>query len=1143
MSTQYCASRVDVKRIGFACRRAVACLVITAVCLLGYGCSESSDSPVEAPGLPLGPLGPIIEVPVRLSGSDADPAAEAIPLLAYEGKSQDYSDDHPDFPGLFVSYRVILLAFHLDTTVGEANEILEAIDAEIVGGLPGVASESEGIIVLRVKASDHDELALILQSLGSDLRVLSVAPDVLFEPTVCTPLDPKTQARWSWEDTPQGKNWGLELSRVPQMWNLNAALEKSGGRTFVGVLDTGFHPNHEDLVYVENQTPGRIEFHGTHVAGIIGATFGNGLGVDGINPFSDLIVRGARFWVSSDPYIGRASMGEIMCSELFALFQNHDEIGVINISLGYNWLEKGVNTNGNTRVHELVGAQGKIFSLSQNLWHVVGHSRPLIVSSAGNDSSRDPAWGDQDARWASPINNAALEHGVSNIFVIESISNTPGAMGGATRAISSAVGGHFSAPGVEILSTYWFKADPGNEAAYDLKSGTSMASPHVAGLVSYLLAIDADLNHDQLRELLFLNGEEVDGRAKKRVDAFASALDIDRIRGNDAVLRMMLDIDDGTSDGNCRVNLERSEVFLGEDADGDGGVGDGSIDMADFRRWRDWLLYVEQEPDLDGGTDHPKKDVNENGEVEFGFFENIYPRGDFNGDGKLSLDATSYVPGAVQADLTDLDVLQLLFDDPDYDEADLPDLVHSADIEIEVAGCFDMAGAWRVESSIWIPDEDAPFQTHRYSDDATSFIHTIPEFHGGEYLVRVEVLDASEGVIAAKQEMFPCTLGSDARWEPFADLAGLRWEFNTDQPIKTKVAIAGNGTIYVASDKLHALNPDGSEKWVYDICGLGWSSPTIDPLLDRIYIGIFAAQKAGLAAIEPWGEPAWIFRTELFNGASFFASPAVDSMGKVYAIASDDYLYRIDPVLGYMDWRFRISTGGFLPISSPAIDDRRETIYVGCGGAANDGNYYLLALTYNDNDADSKWLFPTGGPIRSSPAIGSDGTVYVGCDDDFLYAVAPGGTGLWTFQTERDVVTSPAIGEDGTIYIGSEDSHLYALNPDGTEKWRFETPRAIESSPAVGADGTIYVGSGDEYLYAIFPDGKLKWRYLTDRDIQRRYPLNGSPAISENGTIYIGSENTNLYAIDGKPDIPGLADSIWPECHRDNRNSQRVPAP
>jgi hypothetical protein len=133
-------------------------------------------------------------------------------------------------------------------------------------------------------------------------------------------------------------------------------------------------------------------------------------------------------------------------------------------------------------------------------------------------------------------------------------------------------------------------------------------------------------------------------------------------------------------------------------------------------------------------------------------------------------------------------------------------------------------------------------------------------------------------------------------------------------------------------------------------------------------------------------------------------------------------------------------------------------------------NAVLRSKTWVKEIGTLKWKFETGGLVISSPAIGSDGTVYVGSNDSYLYAINPDGTLKWKFETEGSVESSPAIGSDGTVYVGSRDTHLYAINPDGTLKWKFETEDYVTSSPAIGDDGTVYVGSDDGYLYAIYSD-------------------------------------------------------------------------
>ena len=66
------------------------------------------------------------------------------------------------------------------------------------------------------------------------------------------------------------------------------------------------------------------------------------------------------------------------------------------------------------------------------------------------------------------------------------------------------------------------------------------------------------------------------------------------------------------------------------------------------------------------------------------------------------------------------------------------------------------------------------------------------------------------------------------------------------------------------------------------------------------------------------------------------------------------------------------------------------------------------------------------------------------------------------------MASSPAIGSDGTVYVGSMDNKLYAINgKSGVKLWEFETGGRVYSSPAIGSDGTVYVGSADNKLYAI----------------------------------------------------------------------------
>ncbi|MCX5894202.1 MAG: PQQ-binding-like beta-propeller repeat protein, partial [Proteobacteria bacterium] len=192
-------------------------------------------------------------------------------------------------------------------------------------------------------------------------------------------------------------------------------------------------------------------------------------------------------------------------------------------------------------------------------------------------------------------------------------------------------------------------------------------------------------------------------------------------------------------------------------------------------------------------------------------------------------------------------------------------------------------------------------------------------------------------------------------------------------------------------------------------------------------------------------------------------------------------------------WEF--ATGNYV-FSSPAIGSD-GTVYVGSA----DNKLYAISA-----DGSKKWEFATGDSVHSSPAIGSDGTVYVGSYDNKLYALNPNGSKKWEFATGGGVWSSPAIGSDSTVYVGSDDNKLYALNPNGSKKWEFATGGYVESSPAIGSDGTVYVG-GNYTLYALNPDGSKKWEFATGDWVW------SSPAIGSDGTVYVGSWDNKLYAI------------------------------
>lgn len=291
------------------------------------------------------------------------------------------------------------------------------------------------------------------------------------------------------------------------------------------------------------------------------------------------------------------------------------------------------------------------------------------------------------------------------------------------------------------------------------------------------------------------------------------------------------------------------------------------------------------------------------------------------------------------------------------------------------------------------------------------------------------------------------------------------------------------------------------------------------------------------------------------TGREVICSPAIAADGTVYFAVLDRFIALTAG--GELKWQYLTGLQGS---SSPAIG-ADGTIYIGTAfnrvvaippspeGAPDAGGEGLAALPL----MSFKWRHETGDDVDSPPAIGADGTIYVGCDDGSLYAINADGSLKWQFGTGDEIGTSPAIGADGTIYVCTSEfgSPLYAINPDGSAKWQSDPELLFDHSPAIAEDGTIiaasswgqvaafdpngqmrwqhdfgeeggapscapaigpggmvYVGCDDGRLCRITPDGRgVKWQYATGGEIS------SCPAVDAEGTVYVGSLDNSLYAI------------------------------
>jgi len=213
---------------------------------------------------------------------------------------------------------------------------------------------------------------------------------------------------------------------------------------------------------------------------------------------------------------------------------------------------------------------------------------------------------------------------------------------------------------------------------------------------------------------------------------------------------------------------------------------------------------------------------------------------------------------------------------------------------------------------------------------------------------------------------------------------------------------------------------------------------------------------------------------------------------------STQYVSKVSINSYNLKWKLSIESGSSISPSAPAVGDD-GTLYMG----SQDGKVYAISA-----GGSIKWSFATGKTVRSTPAIGADGTIYIPSQDGKLYALTKEGSKKWEFAIGSSFLdASPALAADGTIYLGSDDGKVYAINPGGTRNWEFVTGGKIRSSVAIRPDNALVVTSNDKKVYVLNPDGTQKWQFTASATI------NSSPALGADGTVYVGDDAGKFFAI------------------------------
>lgn len=270
--------------------------------------------------------------------------------------------------------------------------------------------------------------------------------------------------------------WGLELLEIPKMW------EKTKGKGItVSVLDTGVHGDHPAL---KNRVKGFVVIdslgrritatpyfdggnHGTHVCGTVaGGKTASGVSI-GVAPEADLLAGGV--------LIGNSTLRTLVEGISWSIENGAD---VINMSLGMSY-------------YEPLFAQ--VFDMLINQYDV------LPVVAVGNENH----------------GNTSCPGNAHNAFSIGAVEMLPESELGITFFSSGAslvfpddapnrlvTKPDVSAPGAQVYSAVPPTKQANGSFEYTYMDGTSMATPHVAGVVALLLAGEPKVPVTKIVEVL-----------------------------------------------------------------------------------------------------------------------------------------------------------------------------------------------------------------------------------------------------------------------------------------------------------------------------------------------------------------------------------------------------------------------------------------------------------------------------------------------------------------------------------------------------------------------------------------------------------------------------------------------------------------
>jgi parallel beta-helix repeat protein len=400
------------------------------------------------------------------------------PMVTGETIDQESNikNDHTEDTLLFK-----LAPSNFPTGQSEADFINELTSSQLIPGVVDISHYPHvGLYKMQLDLSISVENALKILSL--DPRIQYAEPDFIMTlDAIKTPNDAKYSFLWGLNNSGQTGGTADADIDAAEAWTIS----NGSSDIVVAVIDTGVDYNHPDLTanmwknpnetvdgidndgngyiddiygidaYNDDSDPMDDHSHGTHCSGTIGGVGNNSIGVVGVN------------WNVS-----------IMALKFISKFNSGPTSDAIE-TINYMIMMKENGTNIKVSSNSWGGG-----GFSKSLYDAIEKTRRaniIFIAASGNDYS------DTDITPHYPSS-----YNLTNVLSVAATDHND------NRAAFSNWGAHsvdVAAPGVRTYSTILSNG-------YGNKSGTSMATPHTAGLAALIAATNSTMNYNELKNLI-----------------------------------------------------------------------------------------------------------------------------------------------------------------------------------------------------------------------------------------------------------------------------------------------------------------------------------------------------------------------------------------------------------------------------------------------------------------------------------------------------------------------------------------------------------------------------------------------------------------------------------------------------------------